>query len=66
VGCSPVTSFFNSTTTINWLLVSIPGRGSQSSCTATGCIYSFNATAAHTAGATPSAGCLRLAAPAAS
>jgi len=54
--CSPVTEFFNSTTAVDWLFVSVSATGNQSSCTASGCIYSFNATTALAAGATASAG----------
>jgi hypothetical protein len=54
--CSPVTEFFNSSTTTDWLFVSPTGKGSQSSCTSSGCVYSFNATTALAAGATASSG----------
>lgn len=55
--CSPVTEFYNSVTATDWLFLSVSAYGFQSVCTsATGCVYSFDATAPLVAGASARAG----------
>ncbi len=45
--CSPITEFYNSSgTPTDWLFMSEPNTGNATGCTSTGCVYSFNATAA--------------------
>jgi len=58
--CSPVTEFYNTTTTTDWLFVGPSADGSLTGCSGTtgaaGCIYSFNATSALGSSTAPSAG----------
>jgi hypothetical protein len=44
--CSPVTEFYNTATSTDWMFVGTAGAGNQTGCTATGCVYNFNATTA--------------------
>ena len=52
--CGPVTEFFNSSN--DWLFVGETLTGNKTVCTTLGCVYSFNASTALLAGATPAAG----------
>jgi hypothetical protein len=55
--CSPVTEFYNSAMATDWMFVSVAANGAQNACTsATGCVYSFDATSPLAAGATATAG----------
>lgn len=58
--CSPVTEFYNTSTSTDWIFMGVSAAGSQNGCSGTtganGCVYSFNATAALNAGATATAG----------
>ncbi len=49
---SPVTEFYNTATSTDWLFVSEPNTPAMNTgvCTGTGCVYSFNATTALAAG----------------
>ncbi|HXR24340.1 MAG TPA: hypothetical protein VN742_03185, partial [Candidatus Binataceae bacterium] len=45
--CSPVTEFYNTSTSTDWMFVGTAGTGNQTGCNSTsGCVYSFNATTA--------------------
>jgi hypothetical protein len=53
---SPITEFYNSATSTDWLFMGTTGTGHQTGCATAGCVYSFNATTALAAGATAAAG----------
>jgi hypothetical protein len=52
VGCSPVTEFYNSSTSTDWLFAGVPGTSCGAGTGAGGCVMSFNVTS----GAVPSIG----------
>jgi len=53
--CSPVTEFYNTTTSTDWLFLSVSASGNRTGCTGA-CVYSFNATSALSAGTNANAG----------
>ena len=60
--CAPVSEFFNSTTSTDWLFLGVSASGNRTGCSGA-CVYSFNATSALTAGTNATSGLAAAAGP---